>query len=77
MRSKCTQVSEFQKRTQIKSRFEWLGARREPQPEVSAAIFRVVQEALTNVLRHAAASEVVITVKSDGDMLSSRSQMTA
>jgi signal transduction histidine kinase len=36
---------------------------------VEQAGFRIVQEALTNVMRHAAASRVTVTVRADGDTL--------
>ena len=36
-------------------------------PEQETAIFRITQEALTNVLRHAQASRVNITLKEDGE----------
>jgi signal transduction histidine kinase len=37
-----------------------------PGPECSTMLFRIVQEALTNVARHAGASEVQVTVQADG-----------
>jgi signal transduction histidine kinase len=36
---------------------------------VDAAAYRIVQEALTNVLRHAAAAQVCITIENDGQSL--------
>lgn len=38
-------------------------------PEVETTAFRIVQEAMTNVLRHAAASRVVVRVSSDASQL--------
>src|SRR5438128_7691826 len=38
--------------------------------DVGAALFRVVQEGLTNVMRHAGATEVRIGIKSAKDVLS-------
>ncbi len=39
----------------------------EPNPECSTAMFRIVQEALTNVVRHAAAKQVAIRVTRQDD----------
>ena len=39
-------------------------------PTVSTAVFRILQEALTNVVRHANASTVTISLQMDGDALS-------
>ena len=41
----------------------------EPGPETSTMLFRVVQEALTNVVRHANASAASIVVSIDGEIL--------
>jgi len=40
-----------------------------PDPKVSTAIFRIFQEALTNILRHAEATKVVITLEKDGEFI--------
>jgi len=47
------QVKGFEKRTKIPSRFRSNVEHANVGAERSAALFRVVQEALTNVLRHA------------------------
>ena len=39
-------------------------------PDVEAHVFRIVQEALTNVRKHAGAGRVVVSLESDGNMLS-------
>jgi signal transduction histidine kinase len=57
------QLSQFQERTGIRSTFE--SGREDfslPQ-DIAAALFRVVQEALTNVVRHAEASQVRVAMK--------------
>ncbi len=57
------QASEFQKRFGIKCNFQPINDEIKFDPKVSVSIFRILQEALTNVVRHANASEVRITVK--------------
>ena len=38
-------------------------------PEVGAAAYRIVQESLTNVLRHAGTNEASVRVRQDGGLL--------
>lgn len=42
---------------------------RRPDPAVEQACFRIAQEALTNVMRHAAASRVALALRDDGEGL--------
>jgi PAS domain S-box-containing protein len=71
------QSSEFQKRSGITCSFISDYSRQEPERNVATGIFRVYQEALTNVMRHAGAtavtaklestdSEVVLTITDNG-----------
>src|SRR5262249_5969254 len=63
------QLAEYQKRTGIRCEFASTAEKLELRPEASAAVFRVVQEALTNVVRHASASKVRVQLDSGGKML--------
>jgi two-component system, NarL family, sensor histidine kinase DegS len=58
-------VTEFADRTGVQARFHVAGAERRLPHNHEAAIFRIVQEALTNVRKHARAShaEVVLTLQ--------------
>ena len=59
----------FQKRTGISCKVAGQGADRISDPVLSTAIFRIVQEALTNVMRHAAASQANVSLEKTGDSL--------
>jgi PAS domain S-box-containing protein len=61
------QTQEYQKRSGIPCRFHVIPAEFELDQKRSTALFRIFQETLTNVFRHARASEVNITLeKRDG-----------
>ena len=47
----------------IKSRIEVTGEETKLPPPVEIAVFRVVQEAITNIIRHAEAHNVVLSVE--------------
>lgn len=51
-------IKQYAKRLNIKAKFEVLGLEQRLSPELETALYRVVQEALTNVARHAQASQV-------------------
>jgi len=59
------QLSEIQKRTGIRCTLRGTVEKQDLDPEKSAAVFRVVQEALTNVVRHAKAPAVQITLRAE------------
>jgi PAS domain S-box-containing protein len=56
-------VKDFQKRTGIGSKVVLRGMDGLTDTFLSTAIFRIVQEALTNVVRHAAASQVTVSLE--------------
>lgn len=60
------QVRQFQRRSGIHCHLAWNSGATGLDERVATALFRIVQEALTNVLRHANASEVTITLGSNG-----------
>jgi len=62
-------AKDFQKRTGIRCDVAGQGADRISDPVLSTAIFRIVQEALTNVSRYAAASQVKVSLEKKGDTL--------
>jgi len=55
-------AQEFQQDSQVATSFETGGVARELDSETSLTIFRVAQEALTNVRRHAAPARVVVSL---------------
>ena len=61
------QAREFQKRTGIACNINVTVEDLSVDEETSIAVFRVFQESLTNVARHAQASEVTAVVERDGD----------
>ncbi|MBI4788994.1 MAG: PAS domain S-box protein [Chloroflexi bacterium] len=64
------QCQEFQTRTKIECRFETNLDDGDYDAERSTAVFRILQETLTNVARHAEATQVQATVKrADGQLI--------
>ena len=63
------QLQEFQKRTAIKSEFASTLEYINVSEELSIAIFRIFQEALTNVARHANATKVTAILYEEADSL--------
>lgn len=55
-------IDDFEKRTGIATRFETVVFRNRLDPDAKIALYRIAQEALTNVERHAEASEVSLEV---------------
>jgi len=63
------QAQEFEARTQIRCEFRTALTRLDLEPTKAITLFRILQEALTNVARHAAARRVVIGLARDNDSL--------
>ncbi len=63
------QFERFTTHTHIETRFQHIGMETRFPPEIETATFRIIQEALTNVARHAKTSEVWITVENQGEDL--------
>ena len=53
-------VQDFESRTKVRATFTLHGRRRRVQPEIETTVFRIAQEAMTNVARHAAATKVSV-----------------
>jgi two-component system sensor histidine kinase UhpB len=59
------ELRQFQARTGIACEARLDEAAPEPPPAVATALYRICQEALTNVTRHAAAARVVVTLEAE------------
>ncbi|MET7639466.1 histidine kinase [Streptomyces sp. NPDC005438] len=60
---RVTELLESARRAGLDARVEWLGSRRPLPTEVELAGFRIVQESLTNVARHAQATSARVRVR--------------
>jgi two-component system, NarL family, sensor histidine kinase UhpB len=56
------EADEFEQRTGISCLFESRDEGPEISPDISIALFRILQEALANITKHAFASEVVVNI---------------
>ena len=59
------QAEEFRNRSGIDCRIEKIGSEPEMSKDQAIAVFRIFQEILTNIMRHAQASEVVVLLEAD------------
>jgi signal transduction histidine kinase len=62
-------ADEHLRRTGVRVRFERSGVDERLSPDTETAVFRVVQEALMNIERHAAAETVLLQVTRENGML--------
>ena len=58
-------TDELSEQGQVKANLEIAGYERRLSPDVELALFRITQEALCNVRKHSAATEVVVRVEYD------------
>jgi PAS domain S-box-containing protein len=63
------QIQEFEQRTGIKCRFHGGARHLHLDQERATAMFRIFQETLTNIVRHASATQVTIHLKKEADKL--------
>ncbi len=64
-----SQVQSFTQRTGVQADFVLNGRRQRVQPEIETIVFRIAQEALTNVAKHAQASRVTVQIGFAEDVL--------
>ncbi|MBK7895220.1 MAG: histidine kinase [Candidatus Promineifilaceae bacterium] len=57
-----SQVQLFSERTGVKAEFVLNGRRQRVQPEIETIVFRIAQEAMNNVAKHARANQVTVTI---------------
>ena len=62
-------LKRYSSRTGIKAKFNNRGIRKRFAPAVETAVYRIVQEALTNVARHAGVSEARVSLYSNRERI--------
>ena len=60
-------VKEYQQKSSIHVDFQAMGFKHRLPPEMETALYRVVQESLTNVAKHAHAQYVTVTLREESD----------
>ena len=60
-------ADEWRDRLHLDVRVQVTGPRRRLSPEIETVLFRIVQEALTNVAKHARAQQAIISLRFDSD----------
>lgn len=62
-------VKEYQQRCGVEAEFGASGCKERMPPEIETAIYRIVQESLTNTAKHAHARKVWISVREEGALV--------
>lgn len=62
-------VKEYQQRCGIAAEFSASGCKERMSPEIETAIYRIVQESLTNTAKHAHASKIWVSVHEEGALV--------
>jgi PAS domain S-box-containing protein len=63
------QLTQFRKRTGVRTEFRSSHESLVLSRDASAAVFRVIQEALTNIMRHAQATRVIVLINQADDLI--------
>lgn len=62
-------ITRFSKRTEIDVNFDFTESKHRFSPEIETTIYRIAQEALTNVAKHANADQIDIEMKNDNNSI--------
>lgn len=63
------QTEEYKKRTELQCEFTTNVTNINFKPEINSSIFRIFQEAFTNIIRHSRATNVIINIVEESDIL--------
>ena len=63
------QIEEYRKRTELQCEFKTNGTNINFRPDINSSIFRIFQEAFTNILRHSEATKAMINIVEETDIL--------
>jgi PAS domain S-box-containing protein len=63
------QIEEYRKRTELQCEFTTNATNINFKPEINSSIFRIFQEAFTNIIRHSKATNVTINILEETDTL--------
>lgn len=63
------QIEEYRKRTELQCEFKTNVTNINFKPDINSSIFRIFQEAFTNIIRHSGATKVTINIMEETDIL--------